>query len=452
MIKNQTLTVKIESVSGKGIGIARCGGQVIFVPAVAKGDLCEVKIIKVTSSYAVAKLENVIEYSSDRITNSCSAFPKCGGCSFHHISYDAELSIKKQTVIDAVKRIGGLDLQVDDVVCSDSTEHYRNKAQYPLGEVNGRIVFGFYGNHSHRIIPCQDCRIQPNVFNDIMKYAVSFFNDHKLTAYNEVIGKELLRHCYLRINKFGKVMFCLVVNSNNFELEKEFSEYMSRRKEIVSIFLNFNTMNSNVILSEKFKCIYGNEYFEDEFFGLNLRMSPDSFYQVNRSAAQMLYKTAFDLLERKTYHNVYDLYCGVGSIGLSLMKYSQQNNISIKRLIGYEVVEKAIDSARVNAENNGINNAEFYVGDLSKVPEKIMKEYPPELVIVDPPRKGCSKDLVDFFCKSDIPNILYISCDPATLARDLKLLSEKYTFSSVTPVDLFPRTSHVETACLMSKK
>ncbi|MBE6688097.1 MAG: 23S rRNA (uracil(1939)-C(5))-methyltransferase RlmD [Ruminococcaceae bacterium] len=452
MNKNQTLTVRIESLTGKGVGIARCDGQVIFVPAVAQGDLCEIKIIKLTSSYAVAKLEKVIEYSPERIMNSCSAFPRCGGCSFRHVSYNEELHVKKQTVADALTRIGGLEVSVDDVVSTGETDNYRNKAQYPIGVKDGRIVFGFYSNHSHRIIPCDDCKIQPDIFNEIMRYATVFFNNNKLSAYDELTGNGLLRHCYLRINKSGGVMFCLVVNSNGFKYEKEFAEYLSKRKEIVSVFINFNQMNSNVILSDNFKCIYGNEYIEDEFFGLALRMSPDSFYQVNRKAAEILYKTAFDKLERKAFENVFDLYCGVGSIGLSLVKYAKENGISVKRVIGYEVVEKAIASAKQNAANNGIQNAEFYVGDLNSAPTRIMEEIPPSLVIVDPPRKGCSKELVDMFLELDVPYILYISCDPATLARDLKILSEKYNISSVTPVDLFPRTAHVECTTLLERK
>lgn len=452
MIKNQTLTVRIESLTGKGIGIAKYDGQVIFVPTVAAGDLCEIKIIKLASSYAVAKLEKVIEYSPVRIMNSCSAFPKCGGCSFRHISYDEELSIKKQTVIDALTRIGGLSVVVNDVVSTKEIDNYRNKAQYPLGEKDGKIVFGFYGSHSHRIIPCGDCKIQPNLFNDIMQYAVDFFNSKKMSAYDELTCKGMLRHCYLRINKHNKIMFCLVVNSDQFKYEKEFAEYLSHREEIISVFLNFNRKNSNVILSGDFKCIYGSEYIEDEFFGLELRMSPDSFYQVNRKAAEILYKTAFDMLPEKAYENVFDLYCGVGSIGLSLMKYAEENNIAITRLIGYEVVEKAILSAGINAKNNGVTNAEFFVGDLKNAPYEIMRKYPPSLVIIDPPRKGCSGELIEMFKKLDIPYILYISCDPATLSRDLKALAHSYEISAVTPVDLFPRTPHVENCVLMCRK
>ena len=452
MKKNQTLTVRIESVISNGNGIARSDGQVIFVPAVACGDLCEVKIIKVASSYAVAKVEKIIEYSSVRTDNDCSAFPKCGGCSFRHMCYEEELRIKKQTVIDAVTRIGGLNINVNDVIPSENIDCYRNKAQYPIGEKDGKIVFGFYGNHSHRIVPCDDCKIQPDIFNEIMAYAVDFFNKKCLTAYDEINHKGLLRHCYLRANKFGKVMFCLVLKASSFKFEKEFADYLSAREEIVSIYINFNKNDSNVILSDDFKCIYGDEYFEDEFFGLKLRMSPDSFYQVNRSAAEVLYRTAFELLPKKNYENVFDLYCGVGSIGLSFAKYASFNNIGINRLIGYEVVEKAIKSAKVNAEANGIQNTEFYVGDLNSAPYEIMKKYPPSIVIVDPPRKGCSKELVDLLNKTEIPYILYISCDPATLARDLKLLSENYTFSAVTPVDLFPRTSHVENVVCLTRK
>jgi len=449
MIKNQTLTVRIESVISNGNGIARSGGQVIFVPAVACGDLCEIKIIKITSSYAVAKVERILEYSPDRAENDCSAFPKCGGCCFRHVTYDEELRIKKQTVHDAMTRIGGLDITVNDVLESPSVNYYRNKAQYPIGEKDGKIVFGFYGNHSHRIIPCDDCKIQSDVFNDIMRYATEFFNAKHISAYDEITHKGLLRHCYLRANKFGNVMFCLVINGAQFKYENEFAEYLSKYGSVTSIYLNFNKKDSNVILSDDFKCIYGDEFFEDEFFCLRLRMSPNSFYQVNRSAAETLYRTAFDLLPKKEYDNVFDLYCGVGSIGLSLAKYAENGGIKVNRLVGYEVVEKAIKSAKINAETNGIGNTEFYVGDLNSAPEEIMKKYPPSLVIVDPPRKGCSKELVDLFNKMDIPHILYISCDPATLARDLKLLSGKYKISDVTPVDLFPRTSHVESCVLL---
>ncbi len=458
--KNSVLKVKIESVSGDGQGVARVDGQVVFVPYTAVNDEVEIVIIKVTKTYAVGKVQKLLTPSSCRIDIDCEAFLKCGGCAFRHLTLDEEQRIKTQSVKDAMRRIGGIDVEVKDAILTPYTA-YRNKAQLPVAEDEKGLKCGFFAPYSHRIVDkTLDCLATPEIFSDIARMTLDFMRKEHISGYCEEKHTGLVRHLYMRINKEGRVMLCLVVNGKALvsrETEKRFADYItSAFPEIVSVFVNENSRVTNAVLGDSFRLIFGQDYLEDELLGVKLRMSPDSFFQVNREGAETVYKTAFSLLEGKRFENVYDLYCGVGSIGLSLFSEIKNGNLNVsaERLFGIEIVEKAAEWARRNAEANGIEDCDFAAADSSDITEMDwFDKYPPSLVILDPPRKGTTERLLKYLSDKGVSDILYISCNPTTLARDMSYLySLGYSASFVVPVNLFPRTSHVESVVLLSRK
>ena len=459
ILKNSKLVLTIEALSGDGQGIAHSDGQVVFVPYTAEGDVVEVHIIKATKTYAVGKVVNIITPSKKRICIDCTAFGKCGGCSLRHISLDEEQKIKTQSVKDVMERIGGIKVEVDDALITPH-DAYRNKAQLPVTEERGELKCGFFASFSHRIVEGSlNCLATPKIFSDIAGKIIDFLKDKSLKGYDEKSGQGLLRHLYMRINRNGKIMLCLVLNSRelvNSETEQVFVEYITTAfPDIVSVFVNENTKNTNAILGEKFRLLFGTEYFEDELLGVRLCMSPDSFFQVNREGAELVYKTAFSMLEGKNFENVYDLYCGVGSIGLTLFSEIKKGNLNVdvKRLFGVEIVQNAVKWAKHNAKINKIENANFYTSDSTDITKmELFDQFPPSLVILDPPRKGTTETLLKYLSDKNVGNILYISCNPATLARDMSFLyKEGYTADKVVPVNLFPRTSHVECCVLLCR-
>ncbi len=457
--KNRVLNVKIESVTGDGQGIARVDSQVVFVPYAALGDVVEVVIIKCTKSYAVGKILNVITPSESRILPECEAFTKCGGCSFCHVSLDEEQRIKTESVKDSMSRIGGIDVLVEDAILTPH-ESYRNKAQLPVTQDEKGLKCGFYASFSHRIVDkTLNCLVTPEIFSDIAKASLEFMKKEKVKGYNEESHTGLVRHFYMRINASGKVMLCLVLNGKelkNRECEKNFIQFITNIfPQIESVWINKNTLRTNAVLTDEFRLLFGTEYLEDELLGTKLRMSPDSFFQVNREGAETVYKTAFSLLPEKHFENVYDLYCGVGSIGLTLFSEMKKGNLkaSADKLFGIEIVERAAEWARKNAEYNGIENAEFCASDSSDITGMDWFDiYPPSLVILDPPRKGTTEKLLSYLADKNVEDILYISCNPATLARDMSYLYKRgYSAEKVVPVNLFPRTGHIECCVHLSR-
>jgi len=458
--KNTVLKLKIDSVSGDGQGVARYEGQVVFVPYTSIGDEVEALIIKVAKNYAVGKIQRIITPSPCRIDVDCEAFLRCGGCAFRHITLEEEQRIKTQSVRDAMQRIGGLDVNVEDAVLTPYTA-YRNKAQLPVSEDEKGLKCGFFAPYSHRIVDkTLDCIVTPKVFSDIARSTLEFMKAHNVHGYNEETHTGLVRHLYLRINKKGNVMLCLVINGkalNNSKTEADFAKYITEKhSDIVSLFINKNSERTNAVLGDDFRLLYGKEYLEDELLGVKLSMSPDSFFQVNREGAELVYKTAFSLIEGKSFENVYDLYCGVGSIGLTLFSEINKGNLNVhaEKLFGIEIVEKAARWARQNAENNCIENTDFRAADSSDITEmEWFDKYPPSLVILDPPRKGTTEKLLKYLSDKRVRNILYISCNPTTLARDMAFLyKEGYHADKVVPVNLFPRTGHIECCVLLEGK
>lgn len=452
MKKNTVLTVKIQAVSADGNGIAKVNGEVIFVQNTAIGDEVQIVIIKENKNYSVGKVLNIISPSEVRTEPDCPVFSKCGGCVFRHVTLREEERIKKEYVESVIKRIGKIDVEVKDVI-TPVKDRYRNKTQIPVSEENGSLVCGFYAPHSHRIIDNSvDCIICNEIFEKITRTILLFLTKNNIKGYNEENKRGVVRHLYYRVNKENEVSVTLVTNTRELvskDVEQEFVCTLMREfPKIISIYINCNKKDTNVILSDDFRLIGGSDDFEDELLGCKFLISPDSFFQVNLRGAEEVYKKAFSLLKEGHFENVYDLYCGVGSIGITLFSEMKKGNVkaSASRLFGIEIVEKAAIAAKANALKNGIENAEFMAADSADITTSGWFDmYPPSLVILDPPRKGTTTKLLDFLAENKVNDILYISCDPATLARDMGYLFEKgYTSTPVYPINLFPGTRHVE--------
>ena len=447
MQKNDEIEIEITDMTDEGSGIGRFDGMAVFVPGTAVGDMAFVRVLKVKKTYAFGKLLKIIAPSPDRTENDCPSFPRCGGCVYRHISYSAELRIKYSRVYETVKRIGGVDLKPREIIKSDSPDRYRNKAQYPVAE-DGAL--GFYSFRSHRIAPLNGCALQPEIFDKIAAVITKWVRENGVSVYNEQSHSGLLRHIYIRLaEKTGEIMVVAVVNGENLP----FAEDLINRllsvcgESLKSVQLNINREKTNVILGDKCKVLYGGEYITDILCGVKLRLSPLSFYQVNRATAEKLYKKAAEYAapDGKV---ILDLYCGAGSIGLSMANRAKQ-------IIGAEIVPEAVGDARFNAKLNGIENAEFICADAAEAAALLSgRGLKTEVVILDPPRKGCSPELIGTVAEAFSPErVVYVSCDPATLARDIKLFSQKgYSLTEYTPVDMFPRTAHVETVVQLVRK
>ena len=447
MNKNDVFTAEITAVSAEGSGIARCDGMAVFVPQTAPGDIAQLRIVKVKSRYAYGIVEKIEKYSPVRTENSCPVFKQCGGCVYRHISYEAECDIKRARVEDAMSRIGGIALKASGFIPAECEERYRNKAQYPVSQ-NGSV--GFYATHSHRIVPNCDCLLQPAEFSLAAEAFGSWIRKNGISVYSEQTGLGLVRHLYLRrAETTGEIMAVIVINGNGVPAENELINELKTAvgDSLVSIQLNINTENTNVILGKKCVSVYGEKYIRDTICGISVRISPLSFFQVNRTMAERLYEKAAEYAEPDG-KTVLDLYCGTGTIGLSMARRA-------RRVIGVEVIPQAVDDARINAMENGIKNAEFICADAAVAAKRISKRGEmPQVVVLDPPRKGCEDELLRIVAEEFKPQrIVYVSCDPATLARDVSRLEARgYELLEYTPIDLFPRTAHVETVVLLSHK
>ncbi|MBQ5590224.1 MAG: 23S rRNA (uracil(1939)-C(5))-methyltransferase RlmD [Clostridia bacterium] len=450
MKKNETAIMKIIDYSTDGYGIAKApDGMTVFVPNAAVGDEAEILIVKELKKFCFGKIIDIKTKSNDRTEPDCSVFSRCGGCAFRHINYEAELKFKQKRVADAISRIGGIDVPVNEVLSNKKTTRYRNKGQYPVSlDVNGDCIAGFYSLHSHRVIPCDDCILQPQEFSEIVETCINFFNEKNIKPYNEQTGKGVVRHIYLRYSSLNKkVVVCIVINAESLPFCDELAKKMQQIEFVGGFTLNINKKQTNVILGDKCKTIFGEDYIVDSLLGVNFKISPLAFFQVNREMTEVLYKCAasFANVKGKT---VLDLFCGAGTIGLTMANETKQ-------VIGVEIVPEAIENAKENAKLNGITNARFICDTAANAAKKLADEKTKvDVVVVDPPRKGLTNDLIDTICNDFSPErVVYVSCDPGTLARDLKIFDELgYKTQKIQPVDLFPRTAHVETVCLMERK
>ncbi|MBE6666588.1 MAG: 23S rRNA (uracil(1939)-C(5))-methyltransferase RlmD, partial [Ruminococcaceae bacterium] len=447
--KNDLLTLTVTDLTNEGMGVAKHDGYVLFIPKTAVGDVIEARVVKALSSHGFAKCEKIIAPSETRTETDCPVFSKCGGCLFRHIRYDAELAIKKSWVDEHFHRIGKLDISCDTIIPSPSENEYRNKAQIPCAaDKDGKPAFGFFAPHSHRIIPCDNCKLQPAFYTEITKTVENWMKECKIEPYNEETHSGILRHLFIRDGRVsGEVMVCLVANSKKLpHADLLVKKLLKTNPKIASIILNVNQKRGNEILGLNCVTLYGKPAIRDTLCGVSFEISPLSFYQVNHDGAEVLYKTAAEFAELSEGDILLDLYCGVGTIGLSMARKAG-------KLIGVEVIPAAVENAKENAKRNGIENAEFICADAGEAATKLANaNMKPDVVIVDPPRKGCGEDVISAMKKLSPKRIVMVSCNSATAARDCARLKEiGYTPTKMRAVDMFPRTGHVETVCLLSK-
>ena len=448
MQENETYSVQIADLTAAGTGVARIDGQVVFIPGVIPGETCQIQIDHVGRTCAYASLLRVEKASPHRVKPECRYFETCGGCTFWHMDYVCELEAKQKRVQDALERIGGVNFPDLQITGSESIYGYRNKVQFPVQAQSRKPVAGFYRAGSHAVIPITNCLIQPESAERIRKAVLSWMMQENIPAYDEKAHKGLVRHIYLRCGKVtGETLVCLVINGKTLPKKESLVKMLlAAQPELTGIVVNCNTKKSNVILGEHFETIYGAEALEDELLGLRFRLSPAAFYQVNHDQAERLYEKAIEFAQLHGTQTALDLYCGSGTITLCLAKHA-------KRVIGVEIVDAAIRDAKENARRNGITNAEFFCADAGQAAAKFAEEgTKPNVIVIDPPRKGVSEDVIAAMQKMGPERIVYVSCDPATLARDVKRLGEKgYQAKKAHCFDLFPRCAHVETVVLLEK-
>lgn len=447
--KNSVIELDITDLNNLGNGVGRIDGRVVFVRGAVSGDRVRAKVIKVNKSFIVARLEKILISSAEREEGFCDAPFSCGGCVYRHIKYSHELELKYNYVKNAFIKAGISNANILPVLSTGREYAYRNKGQYPLTKIKGKTVAGFYASKTHNVVPAEYCAIQNPAFAPILRLVCEVADEQGWSIYDEESGKGSLRHIYLRIGeKTGEIMLCLVINGTDLlHTDMLVEKVISKFPAVVSIMLNFNCKDTNVVLGEKYKTLYGKSGIEDELCGLRFFISPASFYQVNRDGAELLYAKAREVADLKGGETVADLYCGTGTIGLSMAK-------NAKKLCGIEIVESAVECAKKNAKNNGIDNAEFICGDASNK-DVILSAFggvAPDVVVIDPPRKGSTQELVDTLADIDVKNIVYVSCSPDTLARDATYFLERgYEMGDVQPVDMFPRSGHVETVVCFNK-
>ncbi len=445
--KNQILRLTVEDLNNLGFGVAHADGKTVFIADAVDGDVVDARIIHVGKTYSVARVEKLITPSSHREASFC-AVRGCGGCAYRAVTYDHERARKQNNVRFAFRKAGLPDAEIMPVTSTGRTHGYRNKAQYAVApDKAGRCAAGFYAPKSHRLCDAVDCPLQNAAFPPIVRTVLDFCNQNGIPPYNEEKNEGLLRHIYLRASGDGSVMLTLVLTSAPLPKEKEFLSLLQKKHpEITGVHYNINSHKTNVICTEDYRHIWGDTHLYDTLAGVRLAISPASFYQVNRDAAELLYQKAASLAGFTGKESILDLYSGVGSIGLSMAK-------SVREVIGVEIVASATECARQNAKENGIDNALFFTADagdgealLAAVRAEKGDTYSPDAVVLDPPRAGCARELLDTLANASVPKIVYISCNPDTLARDAAILSSHgYEMSAVYPFDLFPRTGHVET-------
>ena len=451
--KNQILTLRIERLSSDGSGVAHSpDGETVFVPGAAPGDEADVRIVKDCKRYAFGILDHLRTPSPDRIPVDCAVAGPCGGCSLRHLDYTAELRAKQENVTDAFRRIGGLDVPVLDICPSPEVDRYRNKVQFPVGlDKNGNPCIGFYAGRTHRIVPCPDCKLQPGVLNDIGNALCRFFAENGIQPYNEETGRGLVRHIFLRRGAHsGQIMVCLVCTRPNFpHADALCTRLREQFADIATILLNVNSKNTNVILGTETHTLYGPGYIEDTLCGVPVQLGPLSFYQVNTLAAERLYGIAAQYAQLTPDDLLLDLYCGMGTIGLSMVDHCRE-------LVGVEIVPEAIESAKANAARMGdavAAKSRFFCADAGQAATRLAAEgLHPDVVMLDPPRKGCDEATLSAVVRMAPRRVVYVSCNPATAARDAAWLEQNgYHTEKVQPVDLFPRTKHCECVIALSK-
>ena len=442
--KNEIYSCEITGWSSDGAGVTHIKGLTVFVPGAIPGEAWDVRIVKVLTASAFGKGERCLRAVPERIAPDCPAYPRCGGCALRHMTYEKELEFKRSRVDEAYRRIGGLDLRVTEILGAEKTEGYRNKAIYA---VDGLWRPGFFRQRSHDVIPIHRCRLQAESADRAAWAVCDFCREHGVPVYDETTGKGVLRHVFTRTARDGALQVTVVAASGFGAQTAALAETVRRAcPETVGVILNVNKTAGNTVLAGDFYTLWGNGTLTDTLCGAAFELSPMSFYQVNPAQAERLYETALAFAAPEGEETVLDLYCGAGTISLCLARKA-------KRVIGAEIVPAAVENARENALRNGLHNAEFLCADAGEAAAELARRgVRPDAVVLDPPRKGLAPEVIDTVCAMAPARIVYVSCDVATQARDLKVFAEKgYHAGCAVAVDMFPRTSHVETVCLMSR-
>mgnify|MGYP000708277539 FL=1 len=448
--KNQEYIVDIIDNGFEGEGIAKIDNFTIFIPGTIKGEKVRVLIVKVLSSHGFGKIVEIIEKSQARQDVDCNTYKRCGGCNLRHVKYEETLKMKQNAVQSLVNKTLKNKLQVRETVGMENPLHYRNKAQYPIGiNKQGEPVIGVFANRTHEVIPIDNCLIQNKKSEEIAKFIIEFIKEKNISIYDEKTGKGLVRHIVTKVGiKTGEIMCVIVINGHKIPNENELVENLKTKyPEIKAIVKNINMKNTNVILGQENINLYGNGYIEDILGEYKFKISPLSFYQVNPVQAEKLYDLGVSMAEITKNDIVFDLYCGIGTISLFMSKFA-------KKVYGIEIVEEAVKMAKENAQNNNVSNTEFFAGDVEIVLDDLInnKGLKADVVMFDPPRKGLDKKSIDNILNIRPKKIVYISCNPATLIRDLADFENEYDIKTIIPVDMFPFTSHVECVAVMCIK
>ena len=445
--KNQEYIVEIIDNGYEGEGIAKIDGFTVFVPGTIKGEKVKILIVKVLSSHAFGKALEILEASEARQEADCSTYKRCGGCNLRHIKYEETLKMKQNAVQSLVNKTLKNKVEVQKTIGMENPFHYRNKAQYPIGiNKEGEAVIGVFAQRTHEVIPMEKCLIQNPKSEEIAKFVLQFIKDNKISVYNEKTGKGLFRHIVIKVGiKTNEIMCILVVNGKSIPKETKLIEELTTKfPQIRTIVKNINIKNTNVILGKENINIYGNGYIQDILGEYTFRISPLSFYQVNPVQAEKLYNLGVEMAQITKQDTVFDLYCGIGTITLFMSKYA-------KKVYGIEIVEEAIKAAKENAKMNKVDNTEFYAGDVEIVLDNLInnKGISADIVMFDPPRKGLDRNSINNILKIKPKKIVYISCNPATLIRDLAFFEDQYDIKTIVPVDMFPFTSNVECCSML---
>ena len=447
VVKNEKYVVDIIDNGFEGEGIAKIDGLTVFVPGSIKGEKCEILIVKVLASHAYGKIVNIIKKSENRKESDCATYKRCGGCSLRHMTYEHTLKLKRQVVQNLVNKGLKEKVEVLETIGMENPYNYRNKAQYPVGlNSDGQPEVGVFAQRTHTIIPIQTCLIQTEISQKIAKTIIDFVKEKNIQVYNEENQKGLLRHIVIKVGKYtNQVMCILVVNDSKFDQEQELVKLLCEKyPEIKTIVKNINNKNTNVILGKENINLYGNGYIEDKLGEYTFKISPMSFYQVNPVQAEILYTTAINQANLDKNDILFDLYCGIGTIGISASKY-------VNKVYGIEIVPQAIEDAKENAKINDVKNIEFICGDVEVAFDELInkEKIVPSAIIVDPPRKGLDNKTVENIAKIQPAKLVYISCNPATMVRDLAKLEDIYNIKTIQPVDMFPWTNGVESITIL---
>ncbi|MDR3314725.1 MAG: 23S rRNA (uracil(1939)-C(5))-methyltransferase RlmD [Oscillospiraceae bacterium] len=454
MKKNEIIESEITGMTLQGAGIARCGGVPVFIPATCTGDRLRAVITKAKGNCAFGKIDEILVGSPLRVSVDCPAFPRCGGCAFRHIRYADELELKQRELTETLRRIGGVQPAMQPIVGAQSPDRYRNKALLPLRREGGRVEAGFFARHSHRVIPCGDCLLAPQAFAGLVRVICAWAEASACSVYDEESGAGLLRQIYLRQSRGGaEILVTLVINGNSVPRADHLIRALRHENAAVKgILLNHNTAQGNTILGPRCTLLWGAERITETLCGLDFALSPLSFFQVNPAQAERLYAIAAQYALAGATGGalrLLDLYCGTGAIGLSVLQAAGGQG----ELIGVECIPQAVEDAKRNAAANGVANTRFLCTDAAKAAAQLAAEgWQPDVILIDPPRKGCEPTLLHCIAKMAPRRLVYISCDPATLARDLATLAKLgYKAREATPVDMFPRAGHVETVALLEQ-